>query len=113
MFSKFCQDAFRAWQRQLSMAVVLASWHASVTRIVRLAASAGGHQAVKKSGRGNMRRVTTFGMAALLAWPLAARGAETRGVSATEVKIGQTMPYSGPDTAFCSPGTGEASNCKV
>src|SRR6266852_7273497 len=65
------------------------------------------------NGEGTMRLVTTFGMAALLAWPFAARGAETRGVSATEIKIGQTMPYSGPVSAFGALGKGEVGYFKM
>jgi branched-chain amino acid transport system substrate-binding protein len=37
-----------------------------------------------------------------------AGAAEMRGVSATEIKIGQTMPYSGPVSAFGALGKGEA-----
>jgi Periplasmic binding protein len=47
----------------------------------------------EKSGRDAMRLVAGFGalgVMALAAWPLAA--AEMRGVTATEIKIGQTMP---------------------
>ena len=46
-----------------------------------------------------MRFVTGFGIMgalAALAWPAAMTAAEMRGVTATEIKIGQTMPYSGP-----------------
>ena len=32
--------------------------------------------------------------------PMAAMSAEMRGVTKTEIKIGQTMPYSGPVSAF-------------
>jgi branched-chain amino acid transport system substrate-binding protein len=55
-----------------------------------------------------MRLVARFGALAftvLAAWPLAA--AEMRGVTATEIKIGQTMPYSGPVSAFGALGKGE------
>lgn len=45
--------------------------------------------------------------AILLASSVAAY-AETRGVTATEIKIGQTMPYSGPVSAFGALGKGEA-----
>ncbi len=44
---------------------------------------------------------------AMLAWPAASTSAEMRGVSATEIKIGQTMPYSGPVSAFGALGKGE------
>jgi branched-chain amino acid transport system substrate-binding protein len=62
-----------------------------------------------------MRLVTAFGMAALSAWilPLAASGAEMRGVSASEIKIGQTMPYSGPVSAFGALGKGEVGYFKM
>ena len=36
-----------------------------------------------------------------------AAGAEMRGVTATEIRIGQTMPYSGPVSAFGALGRGE------
>jgi len=50
---------------------------------------------------------------ALLAWPLAVRASEMRGVSATEIKIGQTMPYSGPVSAFGALGKGEVGYFKM
>jgi len=43
----------------------------------------------------------------LLASTIAASTAEMRGVSATEIRIGQTMPYSGPVSAFGALGKGE------
>jgi ABC-type branched-subunit amino acid transport system substrate-binding protein len=57
-----------------------------------------------------MRFVAGFGalgVMALAACPLAAGSAEMRGVTATEIKIGQTMPYSGPVSAFGALGKGE------
>ena len=57
-----------------------------------------------------MRFVTGFGIMgalAALAWPAAMTAAEMRGVTATEIKIGQTMPYSGPVSAFGALGKGE------
>jgi branched-chain amino acid transport system substrate-binding protein len=51
--------------------------------------------------------------AALLAWPLAVRTSEMRGVGATEIKIGQTMPYSGPVSAFGALGKGEVGYFKM
>ena len=63
-----------------------------------------------------MRFVTRFGVAgalALLAWPAAAISAEMRGVTATEIKIGQTMPYSGPVSAFGALGKGEVAYFKM
>src|ERR1700712_2558321 len=49
--------------------------------------------------------------ATLSATPLAA--AEMRGVTATEIKIGQTMPYSGPVSAFGALGKGEVGYFKM
>jgi ABC-type branched-subunit amino acid transport system substrate-binding protein len=48
-----------------------------------------------------------IGVLVLAAWPLAIDAAERRGVTATEIKIGQTMPYSGPVSAFGALGKGE------
>src|ERR1700745_1098412 len=62
-----------------------------------------------------MRLVATFGMAAVLAWGWApaANAAEMRGVGATEIRIGQTMPYSGPVSAFGALGKGEVGYFKM
>ena len=48
--------------------------------------------------------------AAIALWlgPATAEAVEMRGVSATEIKIGQTLPYSGPVSAFGALGKGEA-----
>lgn len=57
-----------------------------------------------------MRFVTGFGAVgalAVLIWPAASTSAEMRGVTATEIRIGQTMPYSGPVSAFGALGRGE------
>ena len=57
-----------------------------------------------------MRSVTGFGAVgalAVLIWPAASTSAEMRGVTATEIRIGQTMPYSGPVSAFGALGKGE------
>ena len=57
-----------------------------------------------------MRSVGKFGAVAalvMLGWPFAALSADMRGVTATEIKIGQTMPYSGPVSAFGALGKGE------
>jgi ABC-type branched-subunit amino acid transport system substrate-binding protein len=43
----------------------------------------------------------------LLASTITTSAAEMRGVTATEIKIGQTMPYSGPVSAFGALGKGE------
>ncbi len=42
-----------------------------------------------------------------------APAAEMRGVTATEIKIGQTMPYSGPVSAFGALGKGEVGYFKM
>jgi branched-chain amino acid transport system substrate-binding protein len=42
-----------------------------------------------------------------------AHAAEMRGVTATEIKIGQTMPYSGPVSAFGALGKGEVGYFKM
>src|ERR1700688_4552591 len=63
-----------------------------------------------------MRFVTGIGVVgalALLAWPAAAISAEMRGVTATEIRIGQTMPYSGPVSAFGALGKGEVAYFKM
>src|SRR5271170_7352423 len=67
-----------------------------------------------KRGRGLMRVAGKICIAAaLLAWPLAVRASEMRGVSAGEIKIGQTMPYSGPVSAFGALGKGEVGYFKM
>src|SRR6201747_1626355 len=48
-----------------------------------------------------------WGALAVLALPAASDAADMRGVTATEIKIGQTMPYSGPVSAFGALGKGE------
>ena len=61
-----------------------------------------------------MRGVT--GVAALGALAVlanAANAAEMRGVTATEIRIGQTMPYSGPVSAFGALGKGEVGYFKM
>ena len=63
-----------------------------------------------------MRFVTKLGVAgalAALAWPAVSMSAEMRGVTATEIKIGQTMPYSGPVSAFGALGKGEVAYFKM
>ncbi|MGH7041526.1 MAG: ABC transporter substrate-binding protein, partial [Acetobacteraceae bacterium] len=53
-------------------------------------------------------------MAATLAATMGrASAANTPGVTATEVKIGNTMPYSGPASAYASIGRGEAAYFKM
>ncbi len=63
-----------------------------------------------------MRFVTMTGVVGALAalvWPAASNAAEMRGVTATEIKIGQTMPYSGPVSAFGALGKGEVGYFKM
>src|SRR4030088_2402588 len=62
-----------------------------------------------------MRLATTFGVAALavLALPMHATAAEMRGITSTEIRIGQTMPYSGPVSAFGALGKGEVGYFKM
>jgi branched-chain amino acid transport system substrate-binding protein len=43
----------------------------------------------------------------------ASPAAEFRGVTATEIRIGQTMPYSGPVSAFGALGKGEVGYFKM
>ena len=54
-----------------------------------------------------------LGALTLLMGPLASTAAEMRGVTATEIKIGQTMPYSGPVSAFGALGKGEVGYFKM
>jgi ABC-type branched-subunit amino acid transport system substrate-binding protein len=62
-------------------------------------------------GEGKPMRLITglgaLGAFALLALPAGCIAAEMRGVTATEIRIGQTMPYSGPVSAFGALGKGE------
>src|SRR5260370_5323292 len=50
---------------------------------------------------------------AVLTWPAVVSAAEMRGVTSTEIKIGQTMPYSGPVSAFGALGKGEVGYFKM
>jgi len=56
-----------------------------------------------------MRPLTRLCAASVLVWLAStiAAGAEMRGVTATDIRIGQTMPYSGPVSAFGALGKGE------
>src|SRR5476649_1763991 len=58
-------------------------------------------------------KLSAAGLLAMLTWPLVATAAEMRGVTATEIKIGQTMPYSGPVSAFGALGKGEVGYFKM
>ncbi len=54
-----------------------------------------------------------LGAATLLIMPAASTSAEMRGVTSTEIRIGQTMPYSGPVSAFGALGKGEVGYFKM
>src|SRR4051812_5449054 len=63
-----------------------------------------------------MRPVTGFAALraiALLILPGASPAAEPRGITPTEIRIGQTMPYSGPVSAFGALGKGEVGYFKM
>src|SRR5438270_3877930 len=60
-----------------------------------------------------MRLVIGLVALAAVALPAAPNAAEMRGVSATEIRIGQTMPYSGPVSAFGALGKGEVGYFKM
>ena len=63
-----------------------------------------------------MRFVAKIGVVsalAVLTWPAVSLTAEMRGVTPTEIKIGQTMPYSGPVSAFGALGKGEVGYFKM
>jgi branched-chain amino acid transport system substrate-binding protein len=69
-----------------------------------------------QGGGMSMRFVKRFGVigaVAALLWPAASTSAEMRGVTASEIKIGQTMPYSGPVSAFGALGKGEVGYFKM
>jgi len=54
-----------------------------------------------------------LGAVSILFQPAASPAAEMRGVTPTEIKIGQTMPYSGPVSAFGALGKGEVGYFKM
>jgi branched-chain amino acid transport system substrate-binding protein len=58
-------------------------------------------------------RFAALSAIALLVSPLAATAAEMRGVTSTEIRIGQTMPYSGPVSAFGALGKSEVAYFKM
>src|ERR1700687_4397817 len=58
-------------------------------------------------------RLGVLGALAVLAWPGASLAADMRGVTATEIKIGQTMPLSGPVSAFGALGKSEVAYFKM
>ena len=58
--------------------------------------------------------ITTIGAASLLpAAPAIVRAAETPGVTATEIRIGNTIPYSGPASAYGTIGKAIAARFKM
>jgi ABC-type branched-subunit amino acid transport system substrate-binding protein len=63
-----------------------------------------------------MRRATALGVlgaVSFLTWTTLSVAAEMRGVTAIEIRIGQTMPYSGPVSAFGALGKGEVGYFKM
>src|SRR5258708_23748585 len=58
-------------------------------------------------------RLAAMAAFAIVALPAALPAAEMRGITATEIKIGQTMPYSGPVSAFGALGKGEGAYFKM
>src|SRR5436190_19348233 len=58
-------------------------------------------------------KFAALGAVVFLALPAISTAAEMRGVTATEIKIGQTMPYSGPVSAFGALGQGEVGYFKM
>jgi branched-chain amino acid transport system substrate-binding protein len=58
-------------------------------------------------------RFAALGAVAMLMLPGPATAAEMRGVTATEIRIGQTMPYSGPVSAFGALGKSEVAYFKM
>jgi len=60
-----------------------------------------------------IRGFGALGAVAVLALAYGADAAEMRGVTATEIRIGQTMPYSGPVSAFGALGKGEVAYFKM
>jgi branched-chain amino acid transport system substrate-binding protein len=54
-----------------------------------------------------INRLAALTAVAALTLPSCSQAAEMRGVTATEIRIGQTMPYSGPVSAFGALGKGE------
>jgi branched-chain amino acid transport system substrate-binding protein len=58
-------------------------------------------------------RVGGLGVVAVLAGATASMAAEMRGVTSSEIRIGQTMPYSGPVSAFGALGKGEVAYFKM
>src|SRR4030088_1684866 len=101
------------------MASAFSPWHhfeldvSAANRTDRAALSEGANN---DEGEKPMRLVTGFGALsaiALLTLPVTSSAAEMRGVTSTEIRIGQTMPYSGPVSAFGALGKGEVGYFKM
>ena len=58
-------------------------------------------------------RIAWFASIVVVAGTLAAAAAETPGVSANEIRIGQTMPYSGPASAYGTIGRAQLAYLKM
>jgi branched-chain amino acid transport system substrate-binding protein len=100
----------------LSMASARPSWHVFADKRTlerRVATQPSPKVQKRQSGEGTMRLFAGFCAIVLAAWPLASDAAEMRGVTATEIRIGQTMPYSGPVSAFGALGKGEVGYFKM
>src|SRR6201990_1570633 len=95
------------------MAAGPSSWHVRSRTDRETAVGRQPSSMIEKIGEGSMRPVTRIAAVCALAWPMTAGAAEMRGVTATEVKIGQTMPYSGPVSAFGALGKGEVGYFKM
>lgn len=57
--------------------------------------------------------LAALGAVALMLLPTTSIAAEMRGVTSTEIRIGQTLPYSGPVSAFGALGKGEVGYFKM
>jgi ABC-type branched-subunit amino acid transport system substrate-binding protein len=66
-----------------------------------------------EKGMSFINRLAALTAVATLALPSCLLAADMRGVTATEIRIGQTMPYSGPVSAFGALGKGELGYFKM
>src|SRR5438046_2284998 len=101
------QGAAPLRKHHLAMASITSAWHALRHR--DRGPTRPGQKTNKNKGRGFMRSFAKLHAAvlALLASSAGLSAAEMRGVTSGEIKIGQTMPYSGPVSAFGALGKGE------
>jgi ABC-type branched-subunit amino acid transport system substrate-binding protein len=87
------------------------------TRADKRASRAAPSSAAETNGEEGPMRIATgcgaLGAMALLILPATLSAAEMRGVTAIEIRIGQTMPYSGPVSAFGALGKGEVGYFKM